>query len=329
MPSTEILCVGEVLWDSLPAGLFLGGAPFNVACHLRAAGQPAAMVSRVGADRLGEEALARAARYGVDVGLVQVDPALPTGFVRVTVDDAGNAEFDIVEPAAWDAIASTPALLARAEAARAIVFGSLAQRSAVTRATIERLWEFEALLVFDVNLRPPYDDREVVRRSLRRAAIVKLTDGELRRLAAWFDLPHAGTDAKPVKTADTVAALAESFGCGTVCVTRGAGGAALWRDGRWTEHPGFPVEVRDTVGAGDAFLAVLLAGILSGAEDRALLRHANLIGAYVATQPGALPADQPEAPSYAAPTRAERTSARRRASGGEATKKPKGSRSRD
>ena len=132
-----------------------------------------------------------------------------------------------------------------------------------------------------------------------------------------------------MKTADTVAALAESFGCGTVCVTRGAGGAALWRDGRWTEHPGFPVEVRDTVGAGDAFLAVLLAGILSGAEDRALLRHANLIGAYVATQPGALPADQPEAPSYAAPPSAERTGSRRRASGGEATKKPKGSRSRD
>src|ERR687883_142382 len=102
MPASEILCVGEVLWDSLPAGLFLGGAPFNVACHLRAAGLPVSMVSRVGADPLGEEALRRVARYGVGADLVQVDPVLPTGFVEVTVDGAGNARFDIVEPVAWD-----------------------------------------------------------------------------------------------------------------------------------------------------------------------------------------------------------------------------------
>src|SRR5512133_931410 len=111
MTEAEILCVGEVLWDSLPAGLFLGGAPFNVACHLRAADLPVTMVSRVGADRLGAEALLRAERYGVGVDLVQVDPLLPTGFVRVAVDDAGNASFDIVAPAAWDAIATSDALL--------------------------------------------------------------------------------------------------------------------------------------------------------------------------------------------------------------------------
>src|SRR5918911_4746997 len=128
MPGSEILCVGEVLWDALPAGLFLGGAPFNVACHLRAAGMPVTLVSRVGADLLGEEALRRVARYGVGTDLVQVDPALPTGFVRVTIDDAGNPEYEIVEPAAWDAIEPTDALLARAAGARAVVFGTLAQR---------------------------------------------------------------------------------------------------------------------------------------------------------------------------------------------------------
>ncbi|HKG90765.1 MAG TPA: carbohydrate kinase [Gemmatimonadaceae bacterium] len=285
MARSEILCVGEVLWDALPAGLFLGGAPFNVACHLRAAGLPVAMVSRVGADFLGEEVLRRAARYGVGTELIEVDPALPTGFVRVTVDDDGNAEFEIVGPVAWDAIAPAEALLRRAADARAIVFGSLAQRRAVSRATIERLWETEALMVFDVNLRPPYDDREVVRRSLRRADVVKANEGELRRIADWF-----GLRGRPREVA---ASVAEEFDCRVVCVTRGRGGAALWRDGRWTEHPGFEVEVRDTVGAGDAFLAVLLAGLLSGADDGAVLRHANLIGAYVATQPGAVPADQP------------------------------------
>src|SRR5258705_13882641 len=102
--SSEILCVGEVLWDALPEGLFLGGAPFNVACHLRAAGTLVSMVSRVGHDRLGQEALRRAARYGVGVDLVQVDEALPTGFVSVTVDDAGIPTYEIVAPAAGGAI---------------------------------------------------------------------------------------------------------------------------------------------------------------------------------------------------------------------------------
>jgi fructokinase len=284
MAGTEILCVGELLWDALPAGLFLGGAPFNVACHLRAAGMPVAMVSRVGADHLGEEAVRRAARYGVGTDLIQVDHTLPTGFVRVSVDDAGNGRFEIVEPSAWDAIAPGEELLRRAAAARAIVFGSLAQRHPTSRGTIARLLETPAMKVFDVNLRPPYDDREIVRRSLERSDVIKLNDEELRRLADWFGL-RGGMRQR-------MAALAEHFRCHTVCVTRGRAGAALWREGRWFEHPGFEVEVRDTVGAGDAFLAVLLAGILNGAEDGALLRNANLIGSYVATQHGAVPADQ-------------------------------------
>jgi fructokinase len=284
MPSSEILCVGEVLWDALPEGLFLGGAPFNVACHLRAAGAPVSMVSRVGDDRLGEEVLRRATRYGVGVDLMQVDDTLPTGFVRVTVDDAGIPTYEIVEPAAWDAIVPSDALMARATEARAIVFGSLAQRHATSRRTIERLLDTKVLKVFDVNLRPPYDDREIVRRSLERADVVKLSHSEMQQVADWFDLRG---DLRA-----SAAALAESFDCPVVCVTRGSDGAAMWREGRWAEHPGFKVEVKDTVGAGDAFPAVLLVGLLAGGESGVLLQNANLIGAYVATQFGALPTDQ-------------------------------------
>lgn len=284
MPSNEVLCVGEVLWDALPAGLFLGGAPFNVACHLSAAGVPVSMVSRVGVDRLGEEALRRAARYGVGTDLIQMDATLPTGFVRATVDDSGHALYEILEPVAWDAIAPEDALLKRAADARAIVFGSLAQRQTITRGTVERLWHSTALMVFDLNLRPPYEDREIIRRSLERADVVKVTHSELQRIAGWFGLPDGDRE--------SATALAESFSCKVVCVTRGRDGAALWRDGKWTEHPGFEVEVRDTVGAGDAFLAVLLAGLLSGADSSTLLQNANLIGAYVSTQFGAVPADQ-------------------------------------
>jgi fructokinase len=310
MPSAEVLCVGEVLWDALPEGLFLGGAPFNVACHLRAAGTPVTMVSRIGGDRLGDEVMRRAVRYGVGTDLIQVDAELPTGFVRVSVDDAGNPGYEILAPAAWDAIAPTEALLSRAAKARAIVFGTLAQRHAISRGTIQRLWDTDALMVFDVNLRAPFEDREIVRQSLRRADVVKISDEELRRVAEWFAL--RGT------SREIVTALAETFDCAVVCVTRGSGGAALWHDGNWSEHPGFKVEVRDTVGAGDAFLAVLLAGLLAGEPDSALLQHANLMGAYVVTQFGAVPADQGAAiapPASSAPSpspgRAKRRGRRR------------------
>jgi fructokinase len=284
MTAAEVLCVGEVLWDALPEGLFLGGAPFNVACHLRATGVDVSMVSRIGADRLGDEVMRRAKRYGVGTELIQVDAGLPTGFVRVNVDDAGNPAYEIIAPAAWDAIEPSEALLSRAAQARAIVFGTLAQRSEVSQRTIERLWASKALMVFDVNLRPPFEDVRIVKRSLQRADVVKLSEDELTRIAGWFDLGAAPREA--------MSALADSFQCAVVCVTRGNKGAALLHDGAYSEHPGFDVEVRDTVGAGDAFLAVLLAGLLNGANDEALLQHANLMGAYVVTQFGALPSDQ-------------------------------------
>ena len=281
MPTGEVLCVGELLWDALPAGLFLGGAPFNVACYLSAAGVPTTMVSRVGADRLGEEAVRRAQRYGVGTDLVQVDPTLPTGFVGATIDESGQPTYVIEDAVAWDAIEASDVLLARAGRARAIVFGSLAQRHATTRRTIERLWEGSALQVFDINLRPPFEDRDVIRGSLQRADVVKVNREELHRLASWFELPNGDRE--------SASALSGKFSCPVVCVTRGAAGAGLWRDDTWTEHEGFKVEVRDTVGAGDAFLAVLLAGLLSGADSETLLKNANRIGADVASRAGALP----------------------------------------
>jgi fructokinase len=289
MTKTEVLCVGEVLWDSLPEGLFLGGAPFNVACHLRATGTPVAMVSRIGTDRLGDEVLRRAARYGVTTDLIQVDTTLATGFVRVDIDPSGNPSYEILAPAAWDAIETSEALLLRASNARAIVFGTLAQRHPTSRETIRRLWESDALIVFDVNLRTPFEDRAVVAESLTRANVVKLSAEELERVAEWFALRG---DFEAV-----IRALAAEFTCDVVCVTRGSEGAALLHGDAFTEHPGYEVEVKDTVGAGDAFLAVLLAGLLSGATDAALLQHANLIGAYVTTQYGAVPADQGSAMS--------------------------------
>jgi fructokinase len=287
MPEPEILCIGELLWDSLPAGLFLGGAPFNVASHLHALGVPVCMASRVGGDRLGEEAVERMGRQGMSTESVQVDRTLPTGFVKVVLDAHGAAEYEIVRPAAWDAIELTDALLERAEEAEMIVFGTLAQRSLIARYTIERLWQTDAVQVLDVNLRPPHTDRETVCRSLAHADIVKLNEAELSQLGTWFGWSG--------EAAAKAAMLAETFRCSLVCVTRGEDGAALWREGVWTEHPGFEVPVRDTVGAGDAFLAGLLAGLRRGESDERLLQSANALGAWVATRHGAVPAYDEEA----------------------------------
>ena len=279
--SDEILCVGEILWDALPDGLFLGGAPFNVACHLHALGEQVAFVSRVGADVLGDEALRRLQARGLDDDLMQVDDALPTGFVRVALDAPDDPAYEIVEPAAWDAIARTDRLERRAERAAALVFGSLAQRAEPSRETIQALCRSGATGVFDVNLRPPYVDRAVVERSLRAADVAKLNDAELDRMRSWFDLPD-GPEA-------AMADLATTFDCAAVCVTWGADGARLWKEGRTWHHPGHPVTVADAVGAGDAFLAAFLSGLLRGREGTTLLDRANRLGAYVASHAGAFP----------------------------------------
>lgn len=278
----EILCVGEILWDALPDGLFLGGAPFNVACHLQALGQEAAFVSRVGDDRLGQEALRRMRARGLGTDLMQIDDSLPTGFVQVALGGTGEPDYEILEPAAWDAITFTDTLGQHAEHADALVYGSLAQRALTSRQTVQHLCEAKVLRVFDVNLRPPFIDPAVVENSLQAADVVKFNDDELRYLQDWLDLPGDPEAA--------VADLAEAFDCQALCVTCGGNGARLWLEGSSWHHPGYAVAVADTVGAGDSFLAALLTGLLTGRRGDSLLDLANRLGAYVASRAGATPA---------------------------------------
>ncbi len=285
----SILCVGELLWDALPDGLFLGGAPYNVAYHLRQHGLPAALATRVGADRLGSEALRRVAQGGVDTRFVQTDPALATGFVEVEVDADGIPQYDIVAPVAWDALALVPDLCEAAASARAVVFGTLAQRKERSRATVQALVAEARLAVFDVNLRPPFLVPDTVQASLEAADIVKLNEEELGVLADWFGFPDGERTA--------LEALAARFDCQTVCVTHGADGAALWHAEAWRDHPGYRVTVRDTVGAGDAFLAGLLGALLNGRDAAEVLDAACRSGAYIATRAGATPAYDADAPT--------------------------------
>jgi len=252
-----------------------------VASHLRALRQEVAFVSRVGDDRLGHEALRRMEAHSLDTDLVQIDDSLPTGFVQVELGDTGEPDYDILDPAAWDAITFSGPVQEQVRHANALVYGSLAQRAAPSRRTIQRLCKADLLRVFDINLRPPFVDPAVVEQSLALADVVKCNDDEFRRLQDWFALPNALNAA--------MAELAAAVDCSAICVTAGPEGAWLWRDGTCAHHPGYPVDVADTVGAGDAFLATLLTGLLRGENAPTLLEHAHRLGAFVASRPGALP----------------------------------------
>ncbi|MDX1670943.1 MAG: carbohydrate kinase [Balneolaceae bacterium] len=282
----KILCVGEVLWDALPSGLYLGGAPLNVCYHLSRFDMDALIASRVGDDRLGNEAVRRIKNLGIPTDLIQIDAEHETGFVKVELSETGDPQYDIVKPAAWDSIELIPDLEKTAGKAWGMVFGSLAQRNSTSRETIQKLWDRSRRLIFDMNLREPFVDRDRIHESLQVADIVKMNEEELNRLTAWYSLRDSPRDA--------VGQLADRFGCSHICVTRGAEGSMLYYNGEWITHGGYPVVAKDVVGAGDAFLAALLHGIIKEKEGRELLETANATGSLVARKDGATPDYAPE-----------------------------------
>lgn len=285
-----VICFGEILWDFLPDGAFPGGAPFNVAYHLHEHGIATHVASAVGRDVLGDELLRRLGDWGLPLGgIVQRDTA-PSGYVRARLNARGDAEYEIATEVAWDEIPAEP-LLPLASGAAALVFGSLAQRSAANRQSLHVLLDAlppSALRVFDVNLRRPHDDLALVRQLARESTLLKLNSEEAARLCA----------ATATAEADEIHArqLAEETGVRSIVVTAGARGAGLLHGGRWHWEPGRRVEVADTVGSGDAFLAALLARLLAGVAPTTALAHACRTGEWVASCRGATPA-YPDGPN--------------------------------
>jgi len=288
LPTGPILCFGEILWDLLPSGRFLGGAPLNVAVHLHRLGRRAVPVSAVGDDGPGAEALAALNRLGMDTRAVAIREDLPTGTVRVSLDADGNPRFAIAEPAAWDRI-PFPGGVAAAAAAKpgAIIFGSLALRQAPNRRTLARLLNGTAAVrICDINLRAPHDDRTRALRLARGVDLLKLNRHELLVLAG----AAAGT---PLEAA--VGELQRRTGCRRICVTLGADGAILLDHGCWHRCRPEPVTVRDTVGAGDAFTAVLAAALTARVAPPwpTVLADACRLAGFVTSQCGATPAYNP------------------------------------
>jgi fructokinase len=276
-----VCCIGELLWDVLPDRRTLGGAPANVAYHLNRLGVSARLVTRIGHDEAGEAALAQLEARRVDVAGVQRDPHLPTGAAHVLLDAQGHASYAFTTPAAWDALEPSSSA-----AADAVVFGTLAQRGARSRATIRALAGSARLAVCDLNLRAPYWDAEVIDESLRLATILKLNEDEVALLAGETTQGAGNVQA-------FASGLAARYELEAVCITRGAAGAGLWTESTWYERPAARVLVVDTVGAGDAFLAALLAARLEGRSWELALECATRLGGLVASLPGAMPEYDP------------------------------------
>lgn len=280
-----VVGLGELLWDFLPGGRELGGAPANFAYISSLLGNRAIVASRLGNDHLGLEARQKLAKLGLTTDFLQADSVHPTGTVKVGVDGAGQPRFEITESVAWDFLEWTPQWMELAEEADAVCFGSLAQRSPMSQATIRKFLQATrqaAVRIFDVNLRQIFYSADVLGDSLKLANMAKLNHEELPRVMDLLELGYEDEKA-------SAARLRASYGLKLVCVTRGCRGSLLVDETGMHEHPGFRIKVADTVGAGDAFTAGLTHHYLRQSSLAEMNDAANRLGAWVASQSGATP----------------------------------------
>jgi fructokinase len=297
MPA-QYYAFGEILWDCLPSGRHAGGAPFNVTAHIAQLGGAAALLSSIGQDPLGDEILKVAEDKGIDTEFVnRARIGLATGTVLVTLDANGNATYELVRPVAWDEIRVAEAALEAVSKSQAFIFGSLASRSPYNLQGLERLLAVSGpLKLFDVNLRPPFVDPALVIKLAKGADVIKLNDDEVGRMVAWLRTGQMdGGAALTIEAlAEACAALADATDTEHVCVTRGSIGAVFWERGNLLCASAPEVIVKDTVGAGDAFMAGLVVGLTRCANTQKTLEGACRLGAYVASHYGATPLLPPE-----------------------------------
>ena len=293
-----VVGLGEVLWDLLPDGKQLGGAPANFAYHARQLGADGVVASCVGEDDLGRELLARLTALGLATGYVTVDPNHPTGTVGVTLDAHGKPAYVIHAPVAWDFIPTTDALLVLAASADAVCYGSLASRSPTSRQTIERFLDRTrrtCLRVCDVNLRQSFFSGELLAALIRRATLLKLNDEELPIIAKLVASTGVAEDAAADEGRHVEAILRAFPNLDLLAVTCGGAGSRIYASGGLaSDAPAERVTVADTVGAGDAFTAALVTGLLRGVPLPTVHRHASRLAGFVCSQRGATPRIPPD-----------------------------------
>lgn len=282
----KALSFGEVLWDLIDGKEHIGGAPFNVAAHLSLLGYESFVLTRVGKDRLGEAALGAMDRLGVVRTYTQVDPERPTGWARVSLDSKGVPTFAFPDNPAYNFIAADTVTLASLKRLKldAVCFGTLVQKGEVSRESLLKVLKAAGArhVFYDVNIRVNFCPLEIVRSSLSLSTIVKLNDDELPKISTL--LYGSSLDER-----DFSSRLRSDFPVEVVCITKGAAGCSVYSGEDVHDVPGLTVKVVDTVGAGDAFSAAFLRHYVRTGNVAEAARRGNLLGAYVASQAGAVP----------------------------------------
>ena len=285
-----VVGMGEALWDILPEGKKIGGAPANFAYHVSQFGLPSCVVSAIGDDALGHEIIDNFTSKGLNQLIAEVP--YPTGTVQVEIDQAGIPQYDIKENVAWDNIPYNEALQDLAKNTKAVCFGSLAQRNVVSRETINRFLDAmpkndDNLVVFDVNLRQGFYNKDILTNSMERCNILKINDEELVVVSRMFGYP--GIDLQ-----DKCWILLGKYNLKMLILTCGVNGSYVFTPGKVSFQPTPKVEVEDTVGAGDSFTAAFIASILKGKSVEEAHATAVRTSAFVCTKKGAMPVLPPE-----------------------------------
>jgi len=278
----QVACFGEILWDNFPTGRKPGGAPMNVALNLNKLRVKSEIISSVGEDQDGEDLASFLLQCGLTTQYIQHHKTLPTGFVDVILDKNKQATYNIVKPVAWDKIQYTQSLTDLISSSDALVFGSLACRNKTSHQTLLKLLPECKLAIFDMNLRPPHFEINLLEDLMNKCHILKINEHELEYLEQRYSLKKATTETQ-IKTISNLTNTA------IIVLTLGDKGASILHQGTIYNHPGFPVRVTDTVGAGDAFLAAFISGYLRKLPMQKTLTLACATGALVASRTGANP----------------------------------------
>ncbi len=278
----NIICFGEVLFDVFPTHKKIGGAPLNVALRLASLGINAQIISRVGNDEIGKELLAFIKKNGVDTDTIQIDENLSTGQVIVQLNEKGSASYTINYPVAWDKIICIPEDEIMVKKADALVFGSLVCRDSVSQESLLEIINYAKYAVFDVNLRAPFYTKEILISLMMQSDFIKFNDEELYEISAFMNSPYHSLE-------QNILFIAEQTNTKHICVTKGSHGAVLYYNEKMYYNSGYKIDVVDTVGSGDSFLAGLLSELLTNSDPQKAIDFACALGAIVAKNEGANP----------------------------------------
>jgi fructokinase len=279
---SNIVCFGEVLWDVFPKHKKIGGAPLNVALRLQSFQNEVALISCLGDDKLGNELLLELQKHRISSLYIQKIKAYKTSTVAISLDKNGSASYFINHPCAWDNIQVNDKLNSLVKSSEAFIFGSLIARSNTSRNTLIKLLTFSKLSVFDVNLRPPHYDINSIQVLMNVANVIKFNDDELTEISK-----HLGIQGTSIE--QTIVSVGTKTNTASICVTLGEKGAILFYDQRFFYSKGYQVEVIDTVGSGDSFLATLIDVLLKRKDPQLAIDKACAVGALVAKSSGANP----------------------------------------